>query len=115
MTSKAEADPILRQELLQGWAAHYLNGTDAGDPLASPLYADFVGLPPLLVQVGTAEVLLDDSVRFAERAKAAGVDVTLEPWADMLHVWHMFYFMLPEGQQALDRVGAWLGEKVAGR
>jgi acetyl esterase/lipase len=115
MTSKAEADPILRPDLLQGWAAHYLKGTDACEPLASPVYADLAGLPPLLVQVGTAEVLLDDSLRFAERAKAAGVDVTLEPWEDMLHVWHMFYFMLPEAQQALDRVGAWLGQRVAGR
>ncbi|MEX1254727.1 MAG: alpha/beta hydrolase [Dehalococcoidia bacterium] len=115
MSSKAEADPILSRELLQGWGAHYLNGADARAPLASPVYADLAGLPPLLVQVGTAEVLLDDSLRFAERARSAGVDVTLEPWDDMLHVWHMFYFILPEGQQAIERVGAWLGERVAGR
>jgi monoterpene epsilon-lactone hydrolase len=116
MSSKAEADSILSQELLRGWAAHYLNGADARAPLASPVYGDLSGLPPLLVQVGTAEVLLDDSLRFAERARSAGVDVTLEPWDDMLHVWHMFYFMLPEGQQALDRVGTWLCQRmVAGR
>jgi acetyl esterase/lipase len=112
MTSKAEADPIISRQLLLDWGAHYLNGADACNPLASPLYADHAGLPPLLIQVGTAEVLLDDSTRFAERAKTAGVDVTVEPWEDMLHVWHLFYFMLPEGQQAIERVGAWLGQRI---
>jgi len=112
MSSKAEADPILSQELLQGWAAHYLSGADARAPLASPVYADLAGLPPLLVQVGTAEVLLDDSLRFVERARTAGVDVTMEPWDEMPHVWHMFYFILPEGQQAIVRVGGWLGQRI---
>ena len=65
-------------------------------------------MPPLLVQVGTAEVLLDDSIDFAERAKAAGVDVTLEVWDDMPHVWQVFASILPEGQQAIDRMGEFI-------
>ncbi|HXK06913.1 MAG TPA: alpha/beta hydrolase, partial [Verrucomicrobiae bacterium] len=71
----------------------------------SPLYADLTGLPPLLIHVGDAEILLDDSTRIAERAKAAGVDVTLEVWPEMVHVWHVFAKILPEGQQAIDRIG----------
>jgi acetyl esterase/lipase len=58
--------------------------------------------------VGTAETLLDDSVRLAERARAAGVQVTLEPWEDMIHVWQAFAAMLPEGQQAIERIGEFL-------
>jgi len=112
MRTKAADDPILSKERLSGWARHYLNGTDARTPIASPLYGDLSGLPPLLVQVGTAEVLLDDSLRYAARARAAGVDVTLEPWEEMIHIWPIF-FMLPEAQQAIDRVGAWLCQRIA--
>lgn len=112
MKANAAADPILSRERLLRWAAHYLNGADARTPLASPLYGDLAGLPPLLLQAGTAETLQDDSVRFAERAQAAGVDATLELWDEMIHVWHLFALMLPEGQQAIDRVGAWVRERV---
>jgi acetyl esterase/lipase len=88
MTTKAEADPMVqRDDLIEG-AQAYLGGADPRTPLAAPLYADLTGLPPLLIHVGTAETLLDDSTRLAERAKSAGVDVTLEPWEDMIHVWH---------------------------
>ncbi len=69
------------------------------------MYADLRGLPPLLILVGTAETLLDDSTRLAERAKAAGVKVDLQVWDDMVHVWPMFASILPEGQQALDGIG----------
>ena len=78
--TKAEVDPLIDKEMLEGMAAAYLGDRSRTTPLASPYYADLRGLPPLLVQVGTAEVLLDDSVRFADRAKEAGVDVTLEVW-----------------------------------
>ncbi|HEU4758596.1 MAG TPA: alpha/beta hydrolase [Dehalococcoidia bacterium] len=105
MISRAEVDPMIqREEALKG-AAAYLAGADPRHPLASPIHADLAGLPPLLIHVGTAETLLDDSTRLAERARAAGVDVTLEPWDDMFHVWHFFASMLPEGQQAIDRIG----------
>ena len=69
------------------------------------IFADFEGLPPLLIQVGDAEVLLDDATRTAERAKSAGVDVKIEVWPEMVHVWHVFAKILPEGQQAIDRIG----------
>jgi acetyl esterase/lipase len=71
----------------------------------SPLHANFRGLPPMLIQVGDAEILLDDATRVAERAKLAGVDVELEVWDDMIHVWHVFAKLLPEGQQAIDKIG----------
>jgi len=79
--------------------------------LAAPLYADLRGLPPLLVQVGTAEVLLDDATRLAERAKSAGVDVILERYEEMIHMWH-FFPMLPEGQQAIRRISEFIGKHV---
>jgi acetyl esterase/lipase len=82
-------------------------------PLAAPLYADLAGLPPLYIQVGTAETLLDDSVRLAERALEAGVDVTLEQWDDMIHVFQAFAPMLPEGQQAIDKIGEYLRARWA--
>ena len=110
MTTKAEADPMVnREDLIEG-AQAYLGGADPRTPLAAPLYADLKGLPPLLIHVGTAETLLDDSTRLAERAKAAGVDVTLEPWDDMIHVWQFVASMLPEGQQAIDRIGGFIRE-----
>jgi acetyl esterase/lipase len=106
--SKAAIDPMVQGEDLQRMATAYLGAADAKQPLASPLFADLRGLPPLLVHVGTAEVLLDDATRFAERARAADVNVTLEEWDDMIHVWHAFAFILPEARQALERVGAFL-------
>jgi acetyl esterase/lipase len=112
--TKASVDPIIQIESLDEWAGYYLNGVDPKTPHASPFYAELHGLPPLLVQCGTAETLLDDSVRFAERAQAAGVDVTLELWDDMIHIWHAFAFMLPEAQEAIDRVGAFIRERTAG-
>jgi monoterpene epsilon-lactone hydrolase len=112
MTTKAEADPIEQWQELLVDAKAYLGNADPRTPLAAPLYADLTGLPPLLIQVGTAETLLDDSTRLAERARAAGVDVVLEPWEDMIHVWHFFASMLSEGQQAIDRVGEFIRERV---
>lgn len=94
-------------------ARHYA-GEDVKHPAASPLYAELGGLPPLLIQVGTSETLLDDSTRFAAKAKAAGVDVTLEQWEDMFHVWHFFAGMLPEGQQAIERIGEFVRQRTAG-
>ena len=103
--TKAEVDPLIDKEMLEGMAAAYLGDRSRTTPLASPYYADLRGLPPLLVQVGTAEVLLDDSVRFADRAKEAGVDVTLEVWDDMPHVWQAFASFLPEAREALEHCG----------
>ena len=103
--TKAEEDPLIDKEMLEGMAVAYLGDRSRTTPLASPYYADLQGLPPLLVQVGTAEVLLDDSLRLADRAKEAGVDVTLEVWDDMPHVWQAFASFLPEAREALDHCG----------
>lgn len=114
ITEKADVDPMLGDiSGLQLMVDAYVGAGDKKAPLASPLFADLAGLPPLLLQVGSAEVLLDDSRRLAERAKSAGVDVTLEVWEDMFHVWHVFAEMLPEGmaasQELADFVNARLG------
>jgi monoterpene epsilon-lactone hydrolase len=111
-TTKAEADPFVRKEMIQFMAEQYLGGRDPRTPLAAPLYADLHGLPPLLIQVGTAEILLDDATRIADRAKAAGVEVSLEVWDDMIHVWQLFAPRLPEGQQAIERIGAFIRQHM---
>ena len=113
MTAKADVDPMVRKEGLVRMAGLYLDGADPRTPLAAPLYADLSGLPPLLIHVGTAETLLDDSTRLCERARAAGVDVTYESWDDMIHVWHIFAPLLPEGQQAVERVGEYVRQRAA--
>jgi monoterpene epsilon-lactone hydrolase len=105
MTTKAAADPIVQKKGLLEMAKAYLGGKDPRTPLAAPLYANLSGLPPLLIQVGTAETLLDDAGRLAERARKAGVSVTYEPWENMIHVWQMFAPMLDEGKQAIERIG----------
>ncbi|HLK32906.1 MAG TPA: alpha/beta hydrolase, partial [Terriglobales bacterium] len=105
ITSKASADPLLTREGLQKFADWYLGGQDARNPLVSPLHADLRGLPPLLIQVGTSEILLDDALRLAERARAAGVKVKLTQYEDMPHVWHVFASFLPEGRQAAKEIG----------
>ena len=95
-------------------AGGYLAGQDPRTPLASPLYGDLRGLPPLLIHVGTAETLLDDSTRLATRARAAGVAVDLEVWDDMIHVWHAFAPLLPESDEAIARVGTWVRGRLGG-
>jgi len=112
MTAKAAVDPMVQRDGLLKMAAMYLAGKDPRTPLAAPLYADLGGLPPLLIQVGTAETLLDDSTRIAERARKAGVNVTLEPWEEMIHVFQVFAAMLPEGRQAIDRIGEFVRQHV---
>jgi monoterpene epsilon-lactone hydrolase len=108
MTKNDSIDPMVHKEGLLGMAKAYLGGQNPRSPLAAPLYADLAGLPPLLIQVGTAETLLDDASRLAERAKKAGVNVTYEPWQNMIHVWHVFAPMLDEGQQAIEKIGAFV-------
>lgn len=103
--TKADSDPILRREFLRRHAKEYLGNTDPRTPLASPIHADLSGLPPLLIQVGTAELLFDDATRLAAKAKSDGVEVTLELWEDMIHAWISLAAKLPEGRQAIDRIG----------
>lgn len=108
MTTRADVDPMVTDGILQRMVTEYLQGGDPTQPLASPLYADLSGLPPLLVQVGDAEVLLDDSIRVAEKARESGVNVTLEVYPEMMHIFQLFAPVLPEGRQAIDRIGAFL-------
>jgi acetyl esterase/lipase len=112
MTTKADVDPGIAREGLVAMAKLYIEDMDPRTPLAAPLYADLQGLPPLLIQVGGSETLLDDSTRLAERAKAAGVDTTLEVWEDMIHVWQMYAPVLAEGQQAIEGIGEFIREHV---
>ena len=86
----------------------YLGGSDPRMPLASPLYADLKGLPPLLIQVGSEELFLSDATRFAEQAQAAGVKVTLQVWKGMQHEWHFAANILPEGRQAIEQIGQYI-------
>ncbi|HET6522243.1 MAG TPA: alpha/beta hydrolase, partial [Geminicoccaceae bacterium] len=106
----AAADPMFppSEGAIERTAAVYLNGADPRTPLASPLYGDLRGLPPTLIQVGSTEILLDDSRRMAERLRAAGVPVELEVWPSMPHVWHMKADVVPEGRRAIERIGAFV-------
>jgi acetyl esterase/lipase len=113
MVTKADVDPMCKPPVLALMAAAYLGGADPRTPGASPLYADLTGLPPMLVHVGTAETLLDDARRFATRAERSGVRLALEVWDDMIHVWHAFAMVLPEGQQAIERIGAFVRGALA--
>jgi acetyl esterase/lipase len=110
MKTNASKDPMVSGSNggLFNMAKAYVGSADPKNPLASPLHSDYRGLPPMLIQVGATETLLDDSTRVAEKAKAAGVPVDLEVWEDMIHVWHVFAKLLPEGQQAIDRIGQYV-------
>jgi monoterpene epsilon-lactone hydrolase len=115
MTTKADEDLSLSADELRTLASRYLGDAAARDPLASPIHADLSGLPPLLIQVGSAELLLDDATRLAARAGASGVRTTLEVWPEMPHVWHLFAFMLGEGGEALASASAFLDHRLATR
>ena len=105
MQEKAKADPILNRKRLAMYAGYYAGSHARTSPLLSPLYADLKGLPPLLIQVGTDEILLDDSRRIAEHARKAGVQTTLEVYDGMFHVFQMMSF-LPETTRAGNGIAA---------
>ena len=105
--TRADADPVHQRPMILALAKNYLGGQgDPCNPLVSPLYADLRGLPPLLIQVGDRETVLDDSVMLAEKARAAGIDVNLEIWDGMIHVFQMFGAELPEAHQAIASIAA---------
>lgn len=106
--TRAAADPIHQQRMILGMAKGYLDGADPLDPLASPLFADLHGLPPLLLQVGDRETVLDDSKNFAAKARTADVEVELEVWDNMIHVFQQFTTELPEARQAIESIGRFL-------
>ncbi len=110
--TNADIDPFITADDLGDLAKLYYGNEDPKNPLVSPLYANLQGLPPLLIQVGTAEVLIDDSVRVAERAKEAGVEVQLEIWQDMIHVFAAFAEWAPEGQQGIEQIGEFIQKHI---
>jgi epsilon-lactone hydrolase len=108
LRSNARRDPMFRPEGIPRVADWYLNGTDPRTPEASPLYAALGGLPPLFIEVGEREVLRDDSTRLAARARAEGVNVTLNVWPVVPHVWQIACGFLPEGRRSLQQAAAFL-------
>lgn len=113
MTEKSDVDLLVGLAALEGMAAMFLGEQgDAKDPLAAPLYADLHDLPPLLIQVGEDETLLDDSTRLAERAALAGVDVTLDVFPEMQHVFQVACGAMPEATEAIAKIGAFLRPKL---
>ncbi len=114
MVDKAAADPMVQKPGLLGMAGLYLNGANPRDPLAAPMYGDFSGLAPLLIQVGSAETLFDDAIRLARIAGAADVAVTLEIWPEMVHVWPLFHLQLAAGRHAIAGAGSWMRAVLAG-
>lgn len=113
MVTRADADPIIHPEAIGQTRAMYLAGQDPRQELVSPvLFADLTGFPPMLLQVGTNEILLDDSTRMATRARAAGVDVILDVTADVPHVFQSFTGVLDEADHALARAALFLTQQV---
>jgi acetyl esterase/lipase len=113
LQTNRQRDAMLVSDKLQEGASFYLNGTDPKNPLASPLYGDVSGLPPLLIQVGDTEILLDDSTRLAAAAQAAGVTVNLKIWRNMPHVWQVSQIFLPEARAALNEAAAFAKAHLA--
>lgn len=109
---RAEEDPMVRAADLERWAAMYAGDAPPSMPEISPVFADLAGLPPLLIEVGTAEVLLDDARRVAEKAQGAGVEVTLTVAEDMIHVWHLFAGSVPEADEGIARVASFVRDRT---
>jgi epsilon-lactone hydrolase len=108
-TSRSDADPIHQRPMIIALAKNYLGEHgDPCNPMASPLYAELTGLPPLLIQVGDRETVLSDSTMFAERARAAGIDVELQVWDGMIHVFQMFGSELAVARQAISSIAKFL-------
>jgi acetyl esterase/lipase len=106
-------DPIVTPDDLDAMRGWYLGDGDAREPLATPHLADLSMLPPLLIQVGGAEILLDDARLLAADARRSGVDVTLEVWPHMVHVWHVFAGRVPESTLAVERFGSFLADPTS--
>ncbi len=112
--SNEAADPMIGPGLLGQWAEEYLNGADAKSPLASPVFGDLSGLPPIYLMAGSTEVLLDDTHAMFEKLSKAGVDVRAEIVPEMPHIWPIFAYQIPEGQLAISRMAAFFGEHLIG-
>ena len=108
VSTRARRDPWLRPAGIELLANRDRNGTPIDHPLVSPLYGDMHGLPPLLIHAGNDEIILDDSTRLAEKATAAGVEVTLKVWEGLWHAFHAFYPWVPEARRAHQEIGQWV-------
>ena len=106
--SEAELDPVMHPNCLPRFVELYLAGADARAPLASPAFGDYRGAPPLLIQVGEHEIIRDDSVSVAAKAKADGAAVTLEVWEGLFHVFQSQEPALPEGQEAIEHIAKFM-------
>lgn len=112
MQSRADVDCLVRRDSLLEMAEALLDGGSPRDPLANPLHAGLAGLPPIYIQVGDHEVLLDDSVMFADKARAAGVEVKLDVFPEMQHVFHMLAGAAPEADDAIRQMADWVRPKL---
>lgn len=112
MTTNAERDVLVQAPMLQGMAEMFLGGQDTKDPLAAPLHGDFTGIPPTYIQVGGAETLLDDATRVAGVAQKAGVDVTVEVFPEMQHVFQIGVGSVPESDDAVAKIGSFLRARL---
>jgi acetyl esterase/lipase len=113
-TDRAETDPTVQKAGILSMAATYLAGGDPRHPHAAPLYGDLRGLPPLLIQVGSVETLLDDSIALARRAGIADVPVELQIWPEMIHVWHLYFPMLTAGRRSIASGGVFVRNTLRG-
>jgi epsilon-lactone hydrolase len=107
-TDRSAADPTVQRETIQMMAQWYLGGSDPRHRHAAPIYGDLRGLPPLLIQVGAAETLLDDSVTLARKAGAADVVVDLQIWPEMIHIWHIYFPVLSAARRAIAAGGSFV-------
>jgi acetyl esterase/lipase len=112
LLSRACLDPMVNLESVIPLCRAYVGNMPPDDPCLSPLFANLAGLPPLLIQVGSHEILYDDSVRFAEKAREAGVDVRLEVGNQLWHVWHAAVPYVPESANAIRRIGQFIREHI---
>ncbi len=102
----------LSRKAIRNYAKRFVDTVDLRNPLAAPIHADLSGLPPLLIQAGGAESLLNDSLTLARNARDAGVDVALDVWPDMIHVWQLFSNFVPEGAAAIEQIGQFIADRA---
>jgi phosphinothricin tripeptide acetyl hydrolase len=112
-TERAAADPLVTMDGLVRWRQCYIGDGDRRHPLASPAHADLKGLPPLLIQVGGDEILLDDARLLADKARAVDIETVLEVWPQMIHVWHWYFPMLDEGERANAAIAQFMRDRLA--
>jgi monoterpene epsilon-lactone hydrolase len=111
---RAAADPTVQKATIGYMAGEYLGGADPRSPFAAPIYGDLRGLPPMLIQVGASETLMDDSLLLARTAGAADVVVDLQIWPEMIHVWHLYHPMLKAGRRAIESGGSFVRDILRG-